>query len=92
MKTNFSFDVQFPVSTETGAAPADTEDVMGKLQALLQAQFQPLDAAATVQVADSHRGPNNRIVELVTTLQDDQIASVLRHFCEAHGVTITALE
>jgi hypothetical protein len=99
MKTNFSFEVQYAVPPGTGAGrpvagttPAEREDVMQRLQVLLQAQFEPLDAAATVQVSESHRGANNKIVELVTTLQDEQIASALKRFCEAHGVTITALE
>lgn len=99
MKTNFSFEVQYAMRPGAGAGqpaaggtPAQREDVMQKLQALLTAQFEPLDAAATVQVSESHRGPNNKIVELVTTLQDEQIASALKSFCDAHGVTITALE
>jgi hypothetical protein len=86
-------------ATETGAGqpaaggtPDRRDDVMKRLQALLQAQFEPLDASATVQVSESHRGANNKLVELVTTLQDEQIASALTCFCEAHGVTITALE
>jgi hypothetical protein len=98
MKTNFSFDVQYTAATEAGAhpsaggSPAQRDDVMQKLQALLKAEFEPLDAAATVQVSDSHRGANNKLVELVTTLQDDQIATVLKRFSDGHGVTITALE
>jgi hypothetical protein len=99
MKTNFSFEVQFAAPAEAGAGqllaggtPAQREDVMQRLEVLLQAQFEPLDASATVQVSESHRGENNKIVELVTTLQDEQIASALKRFCDAHGVTITALE
>lgn len=99
MKTNFSFEVQYaaPFATGSGqvaagATPAQREDVMRRLQTLLQAQFEPLDAAATVQVSDSQRGASNKIVELVTTLHDEQIASVLKRFCDTHGVTITALE
>jgi hypothetical protein len=38
-----------------------------------------------VQVSESHRGANNKIVELVTTLWDGQIASALKRFCETHG-------
>lgn len=99
MKTNFSFEVQYAAPTETGAGqpaaggtPAQCDDVMQRLQGLLKAQFEPLDAFATVQVSESHRGANNKIAELVTTLQDGQIASTLKTFCEAHGVMITALE
>ncbi len=65
---------------------------MRDLQTLLQAQFVALDPAATVQVSDSHKGGSNKIVELVTTLQDDQIAGALKVFCDAHGVHITAVE
>jgi hypothetical protein len=99
MKTNFSFEVQYLAASDTGsgqvaagATPAPREDVMQRLQTLLQAQFKPLDAGAIVQVTDSQRGANSKIVELVTTLQDDQIASVLKRFCDEHGVTINALE
>ena len=99
MKTNFSFEVQYAVATEAdagqpaaGGTPAEREDVMQRLHVLLKAQFEPLDVSATVQVSESHRGANNKIFELVTTLQDEQIASVLKRFCDAHGVTITALE
>jgi hypothetical protein len=99
MKTNFSFDVHYSASSgrapghvAAGATPAQREDVMRRLQALLQAQFEPLDAGATVQATDSQRGASHKIVELVTTLPDDQIATVLKAFCETHGVTISALE
>jgi hypothetical protein len=99
MKTNFSFEVQYAAPPPTGAGqpaagatPAQREDVMQRLQVLLKGQFEPLDAAATVQVSESHRGANNKIVELVTTLQDEQIASAMKRFCETHGVTVTAIE
>ena len=65
---------------------------MQGLQALMQAQFGALDPAATVQVSDSHKGATHKIMEMVTTLQDDQIANALKVFCDAHGVVITALE
>lgn len=99
MKTNFSFEVRYaaepvhaPNRSATGATPEPRADVMQGLQALLQVQFGALDPAASVQVSDSHKGNNNKIVELVTTLQDDQIASALKVFCDAHGVEITAVE
>jgi hypothetical protein len=99
MKTNFSFEVQYIASPGSGAGqpqasgkPGRHDDVMPRLQALLMAQFKPLDAAATVQVSENHRGANNKIVELVTTLQDEQIAGVLKTFCDAYGVKIAALE
>jgi dihydrodipicolinate synthase/N-acetylneuraminate lyase len=99
MKTNFSFEVQHAAPSETSAlqraasgTAAERDELMHKLQPLLTAQFEPLDAAAVVQVSDSHRGANNKLVELVTTLADEQIAGVLKRFCEVHGVTITALE
>lgn len=99
MKTNFSFEVRYaaelddaPNKPATGATPAQREAVMQGLQALMQAQFGALDPAATVQVSDSHKGATHKIMEMVTTLQDDQIANALKVFCDAHGVVITALE
>lgn len=99
MKTNFSFEVQYLAvsATDSGqnatsATPEQREDVMQRLQALLQTLIEPLEATATVQVTDSHRGANSKIVELVTTLDDDQIASALKRFCDLYGVSISALE
>ena len=46
----------------------------------------------SVLVSDSQKGDNNKFVELVTTLQDAQIAKILKAFSEQHGVTVTALE
>jgi len=45
-----------------------------------------------VVVSDSHKGSDNKIVKLVTTLQDPQIAAALKAFSDQHGVTVTALE
>jgi len=45
-----------------------------------------------VVVSDSHKGSDNKIVKRVTTLQDPQIAAILKAFSEQHGVTVNALE
>lgn len=90
MKTNFSFDVQYPV--HSGGTQAQRDSVMNSLGSLLQAQLRLHDPAASVAASDSHRGSDNKLVELTTTLSDAQIAEVLKAFSAQHGVVVTALE
>lgn len=90
MKTNFSFDVQYPV--HSGGTQAQRDSVMNSLDSLLQAQLRLHDPAASVAASDSHRGSDNKLVELTTTLSDAQIAEVLKAFSAQHGVVVTALE
>lgn len=90
MKTNFSFELYFAgTSTST---QAERDEVMRSLEPSLSALFTASDSKAAVTVSDSHKGSNNKLVEVVTTLQDTQIAEALKGFCDANGVTITALE
>jgi hypothetical protein len=86
-KTNFSFEVQYPAGS--GAAP---DSVMASLGPSLQKVFATTDPSATVAVSDSHKGSGNKIIELVTTLQDAEIADILKAFAGQHGVTVSALE
>ncbi len=86
-KTNFSFDVQYTAGS--GAAP---DSVMDSLGPSLQKVFTATDPSATVAVSDSHKGSGNKIVELVTTLQDAEISDILKAFSDKHGVTVSALE
>ncbi|MGV8804978.1 MAG: hypothetical protein ACWA6Y_08460 [Polaromonas sp.] len=90
LKTNFSFEVQYPAeSISTLAQRNALMDTLGpRLQQLLAAQ----DAQATVAVSDSHRGEASKLVELTTTLQDVQIASILQVFASQNGVNVSALE
>lgn len=90
MKTNFSFEVQYPQQSDSTQAARDA--VMDKLGPLLQTVLAAGDSAANVAVSDSHKGPNNKIVELTTTLQDAQIAAILKAFSAQHGVRVEALE
>ena len=90
LKTNFSFEVQYAAQSDTARAKRD--EVMSSLGPSLQGLFAADDSAATVVVSDSHKGSDNRIVELVTTLQDAQIAKILKTFCDEWGVIVTALE
>ena len=90
MKTNFSFELYYAGSSTSTQAQRD--QVMRHLEPSLSALFTASDSTARVVVSDSHRGGNNQIVELVTTLQDTQIAEILKGFCDANGVTVTALE
>lgn len=90
MKTNFSFDVQYPV--HSGGTQAQRDAVMNSLDSLLREQLSRRDPATSVAVSDSHRGSDNKLVELTTTLSDAQIAEVLQAFSAQHGVVVTALE
>ena len=89
-KTNFSFEVQY---AEASSAGKDERDgVMALLGPTLQTLFAAKDPAATVAVSDSHKGGGNKLIELVTTLQDGEIAAILQAFSGQHGVTVSALE
>lgn len=89
-KTNFSFDVQYPAHSDRSAAERD--QVMAAIGPSLQKLLVTQDGAATVAVNDSHKGSDNKIVELTTTLQDAQIAEILKAFSLQHGVLVNALE
>jgi hypothetical protein len=89
-KTNFSFEVQY--TTSSNAVQAGPDGVMASLGPSLQKVFATTDPSATVAVSDSHKGAGNKIVELVTTLQDAEIADILRAFSGQHGVAVSALE
>lgn len=89
-KTNFSFELYYTESSTSTQAQRDK--VMRTLEPSLNALFIASDSTATVTVSDSHKGSYNKIVELVTTLQDTQIAEAFKGFCDANGVTVSALE
>jgi hypothetical protein len=89
-KTNFSFEVQYPERSST--AKDERDGVMASLGPSLQKLFAANDPLVTVTVNDSHKGSGNKLIELVTTLQDDEIAGILQAFSTQHGVTVTALE
>lgn len=90
MKTNFSFDVQYPATSRSTQAQRD--EVMDSLGPTLQALLAGQDKAATVTVSDSHRGEGNKLVELTTTLGDARIAEILKAFSARHGVEVSAFE
>ena len=88
-KTNFSFEVFY---AQSSPGKPDGDDVMTTLGSTLEGLLAPKDGAARVVVSDSHKGSNNRIVEITTTLQDAQLEEVLKTFSESHGLTVSALE
>ncbi len=88
-KTNFSFEI-FYAQASKGKHAGD--GVMPNLGPELQGLLAAKDSAARVIVSDSHKGSNNRIVEITTTLQDAELAEVLKAFSESHGLTVSALE
>jgi hypothetical protein len=90
LKTNFSFEVQY--AEGTGAGKDERDGVMAALGPSLQKLLAANDPSATVTVSDSHKGGGNKLVELVTTLRDAEIAGVLQAFSSQHGVTVSALE
>lgn len=89
-KTNFSFDVQYPADSSSSKAQRD--EVMGSLQATFEQLLAAQDPEAEVLVSDSHRGSGNKLVALTTTLEDAQLAVILKTFSEQHGVSVTAFE
>jgi hypothetical protein len=90
MKTNYSFELQYNASSASTQAQRD--DVMGTLGPLLQQRLATEDSSARVLVSDSHKGADHKLVELVTTLQDAQIARILKAFAGQYGVNVNALE
>jgi hypothetical protein len=90
LKTNFSFKVQYTADSSTGKAKRD--EVMDSLQATLQQLLAVQDAEAEVLVSNSQRGDGNKLVELTTTLQDAQLAHILKEFSGKNGVSVTAFE
>lgn len=90
MKTNFSFDIQYAATSHSTQAERDA--VMTSLGPTLQALLREQDQAATVVVSDSHKGSDNKLVELTTTLGDAQIAQILKAFSARHGVLVTTFD
>ena len=90
VKTNFSFELYYPAQSASTAA--QRHEVMRALGPSLQALLALQDSAATVTVSDSHKGDDNKIVELVTSLQDAPIAEILKGFCDARGLSMTLVE
>lgn len=88
--THFSFEIHYPADTR--APEAQRAQLMASLGPTLQALFAADDNAARVAVSDSHKGSDHKIVELVSTLQDMQIAGILQAFSEHHGLSVQALE
>ncbi len=90
LKPNFSFEVQY--TADSDSSKAQRHEVMDSLQATLQQLLAAQDPDAEVLVSDSHRGINNKLVELTTTLQDAQLAEILKGFSQENGVSVTAFE
>lgn len=90
LKTNFSFEVKY--TADSSSSKAQRDEVMDSLQATLQQLLAAQDREAEVLVSDSQRGDGNKLVELTTTLQDAQLAGILKAFSEQHGVSVTAFE
>ena len=88
--TNFSFELFYSASATTDAGRRDA--VMRTLEASLQTLFAVQDASARIRVSDSHKGVDNKIVEISTTLGDAAVAVILKQFCDTSGLTIQIVE
>lgn len=88
--TNFSFELYYTATSTADAGQRET--VMRKLGPSLQALLAARDSTAKVSVSDSHKGPDNKIVELSTTLQDAGVVEILKSFCDASGLTLDVVE
>jgi hypothetical protein len=89
-KTSFSFELQYAPDAKTPYADRDT--ALGKAEPALQALFAAQDKGAAVSLNNSQKGSGSRILELSTTLDDAQIAVILKTFSEQNGLSISALE
>ena len=90
MATHFSYDVQFPAHSET--PQAERADIRASLSPSLEGLLSINDPAATVTDTESHKGEGHRIVELTTTLNDEQVGSAMKAFSRQHGLAVNALE
>lgn len=88
--TNFSFELYY--SAKSTADAGQREAVMRKLGPSLQALLTTKDGTATVIVSDSHKGSDNKIVEVSTTLPDAGVAEILKQFCDVSGLTANIVE
>ena len=88
--TNFSFELYYTATSTADAGQRET--VMRKLGPSLQALLAARDSTAKVSVSDSHKGTDNKIVELSTTLPDAGVAEILKGFCDASGLTMNIVE
>lgn len=90
MKTNFSFELYYADASTCSEAQRD--QVMRTLEPSLHTLFAASDSAVKVSVSDSHKGSTTKLVELVSTLPDQKIAQIFKDFCDANGVTVSAIE
>ena len=88
--TNFSFELYYSATSTTDAV--QREAVMRRLGPSLQALLAAKDGTAKVIVSDSHRGSDNKIVEVSTTLPDAGVAEILKQFCDVSGLTVNIVE
>jgi len=89
-RTHFSFEIQYPAVS--AASPAERAGVMDTLGAALKRLLGTIDEAATVAVSDGHKGPEHKLVELTTTLDDAQVGQLLESFAAQHDLRVQALE
>ena len=90
LKTNFSFEVKY--AAKSASPRAERNALMGSLDTTLQELLAAKDSGAQVAVSDSPKGSDNKIIELTTTLQDAQIAEILKSFSAQHGVVVSVVE
>ena len=89
-KTNFSFELQYAALSPVSLEQRNT--FMTTLEAKLLALLNVNDPTATVVIYNSHKGNDNKILELVTTASDAEIAALLKTFCSDNGIDVSALE
>ena len=90
MATNFSYDVKFSEQNDTPVE--DRKEVMDSLSDSLQGLLAVNDPDATVTDSDSPKGEDHKVIELTTTLDDEQVGAALKVFSKQHGLSISALE
>ena len=90
MPTQFSYDVQFPAHSELPQAERD--EIMATLSSSLEGLLSLNDPTAAVTDTESHKGEGHRIVELTTTLDDEQVGTAMKAFSKQHGLAVNALE
>lgn len=88
--TIFSFELFYSASATADADRRDT--VMRTLDASLRALLADQDTSARIRISDSHKGVDNKIVEITTTLGDAALAGVLKQFCDTSGLTMNIVE
>lgn len=86
----YLYDVQFPSNTEVPQAEQD--EVMASLSSSLEGLLSLNDDKATVTDTESHKGEGHRLLDVSTTLDDEQMATAIKALAKQTGLAVNPQE